>query len=390
MGGQTLPTVGCRMSPQTLQMRTGEFRIPMRVRFKHASAERDIACNPVVCITDAEGHSGYGEACPRSYVTGEDLDSVAAFYKKYGAQLMGQVTSLATLESWIGQNRLLIDENPSAFGAVETALLDLFARQQNQSLEQVLGLPVLPNKIGYTAVMGGGGLAAARLLGFTYRLAGFNTFKMKLTGQLALDIARLNVLPASASIRLDANNLWQTPAECIDACRGYERSFMALEEPLRAFDFDAMSEVAVALGCRVILDESCFTQSHLQALAHLPADRFIANIRVSKCGGILRSIELARACQEVGMDVILGAHVAESSLLTRAAMTVGQASDKPVLAREGAYGTLLLKRDLSIRSLRFGRGGWLDPASYQLTELAGNGLEVEPRRINWHNSQTIG
>ncbi|MGI9508429.1 MAG: hypothetical protein ACR2QJ_03655, partial [Geminicoccaceae bacterium] len=50
--------------------------IPMKISAEHALAERNVARNVLVAAHDSEGRTGWGECCPRSYVTGETLESV--------------------------------------------------------------------------------------------------------------------------------------------------------------------------------------------------------------------------------------------------------------------------------------------------------------------------
>ena len=81
------------------------------------------------------------------------------------------------------------------------------------------------------------------------------------------------------------------------------------------------------------------------------------------------------------MDVILGAHVGETSLLTRAALTVGQALKKPAIAREGAFGKILVTKDISDPSLRFGARGIVDAKRWNFADRPGLGLSVDPKEI---------
>ena len=43
------------------------------VAVKHALAEHRVARNVLVAAHDGEGHIGWGESCPRTYVTGENV-----------------------------------------------------------------------------------------------------------------------------------------------------------------------------------------------------------------------------------------------------------------------------------------------------------------------------
>lgn len=367
-----------------VSVRYGCFLSPMRFRFKHASADRNDAQNIIVCITNKEGVAGFGEGCPRSYVTGETTQSAINFLAKYTEEIATASKDLSGLKSWVEANEELIDENPAAFCAIEMALLDYIARRDQLSVEALLKLSKLDQTISYTAVVGDSSIAKTYLTSMAYMLYGFSDFKVKLSGNIQHDKKRLALLPQRTNIRFDANNLWQRGESCIDFCQNLERKFWAIEEPVKPFDFDSMNLIANTLHTKIILDESLYLKQHLHHLPGTP-EKFIANIRISKCGGILRSIELAKQSQERGLGLILGAHVGETSLLTRAALVVGQSCNKAPIAREGAYGSLLLKKDISEPSLRFRRRGEFKPSTYKFPENSGLALSIDPLSINWFN-----
>lgn len=75
------------------------------------------------------------------------------------------------------------------------------------------------------------------------------------------------------------------------------------------------------------------------------------------------------------MGLIVGAHVGETSVLTRAALTVARAARDILVAQEGAFGTHLLLRDVVNPPVMFGPGGMLDAAALTLRR-AGFGLPV--------------
>jgi hypothetical protein len=77
-------------------------------------------------------------------------------------------------------------------------------------------------------------------------------------------------------------------------------------------------------------------------------------------GGLLRSLAVAQRAKEVGIPIIIGAQVGETSILTRVALTVANRYRDILLAQEGAFGTLLLERDLCEPPLMFGAAGRLD------------------------------
>jgi L-alanine-DL-glutamate epimerase-like enolase superfamily enzyme len=183
-------------------------------------------------------------------------------------------------------------------------------------------------------------------------------------------------------LRADANNVWSDPSSCITALSALGNPFWAVEEPLARGDVHGMRRVANSLRVPVILDESLLSVQQLDAFSS-DATNWIANIRVSKAGGILRAIDLAREAHTRGLGIIVGAHVGESSLLTRAALCVAQSVRPHVLAQEGAYGHLLLAHDLTTPSLCFGAGGQLDLNRGGIQRRSGMGLTLNAPRITW-------
>ncbi|NKB54345.1 MAG: hypothetical protein GKR97_19400 [Rhizobiaceae bacterium] len=365
-----------------VSLRLGRFNSPMWFSFKHASAQISETQNIIVALHDGEGCVGYGEGCPRKYVTGETAASAFEFLQKYGGAAAEAAKSLEELQNWSETHRDLIDDNTSAFCALELAVIDLLGKRQNVAVEALLGYPSPKSPAKYTAVMGDSSPLKMLAMSLAYRAYGFEDFKVKLGGDLQRENRRLATLPKSATVRFDANNLWDDADSCVSYCRQLQRDYWAIEEPVNAFDAEAMSNIAQALDTRIILDESCICENHMAPYVK-NAKQFVANIRVSKCGGILRSIRLANYCLAHGIDVILGAHVGETSLLTRAGLAVSQGMHKPPLAREGAYGRLLLKQDICEHSIRFGRGGILHPERYDFGHNSGLGVTVKPDCIEW-------
>ena len=132
-------------------------------------------------------------------------------------------------------------------------------------------------------------------------------------------------------------------------------------------------------GFPIILDESILRTQQLAAIAGDP-ERWILNVRVSKMGGILRSLALVNDERDAGIRIILGAQVGETSVLTRAGLLVARAAGSHLVAQEGAFGTHLLTADVATPSLMFDQAGILNADAYGLALKAGWGLTFRPPR----------
>jgi L-alanine-DL-glutamate epimerase-like enolase superfamily enzyme len=369
----------------SLELRWGRFEARLRFRFKHASFDRG-AAESIIVEAKQDGVCGYGEGCPRSYVTGETQETALAFLAAHAGPFAAAVGDVESLQAWIQAHKADIDRSPAAFAALELAALDCFGRRDGQPIEALLGVQAGGGPFVYSAVMGDAGSKASAALAGLYRAWGMHDLKLKLSGRMERDRARIRAARRMAGprarLRADANNAWSAAADCITALCALGDPFWAIEEPLAPGDITGMREVAAALDARIILDESLLRREDLDALAD-DALTWIANIRVSKAGGLLRTLALVRAAQARGLGVILGAHVGETSLLTRAALAAACVAGSGLIAQEGAYGDLLLASDLTSPSLRFGYGGRLDLRRSRLLRRPGLGLKVDPARVQW-------
>ncbi|MBK7419619.1 MAG: hypothetical protein IPO99_09680 [Nitrospira sp.] len=104
------------------------LEIPFRQVFTHASATRSKTEAVLVRAESARGLVGMGEGCPRQYVTGETVASAQEFFRSHRAEWM-TCSSMDDLQTWGTAHADLIDRNPAAWCAVETACLDLLGKE---------------------------------------------------------------------------------------------------------------------------------------------------------------------------------------------------------------------------------------------------------------------
>ena len=365
--------------------RLRELRIPFKTAFKHASASRAATSSVWVEALAAGNIVGHGEACPRPYVTQETIESARAFVSTHGESICDRVHDLESLRRWMDEHLEDIDANPAAWCSVELACLDAFGRRAGQTIEAVLGLPPLSGTFAYTAVAGDDEPTAFHALVHRYERLGFLDFKVKLSGDLDRDRQKLAVfaplLERGVRVRADANNIWDSAAEAADALSRLGFSWFALEEPIRANQYEELRGLARDAGCPVVLDESLARRQQFEYLSE-PPGQWLVNVRVSKMGGLLRSLDVVAEARRRGIGVIVGAQVGETSLLTRAGLTVAHAAADGLVAQEGAFGTHLLETDVCDPPLMFGARGLIEVASVGwlaapgLSGIAGPGESV--------------
>ena len=343
------------------------LRLPLKTSFKQASSIRNHGES--VWVSATRGNmTGLGEGCPRDYVTGENIESCLKWADSKKTMLEKECVDFLALIKYQESNEKEIDQNPAAWCGIETALLDLFAKEQQISAEQLLGLNPPMALYQYSAILGDSKRSQFEQLLAQYLKWGFADFKIKLNGDLQLDKQKLEVLQdyfkkektENFQIRLDANNLWSgNTSAAINHLSQLSIPFLGIEEPVEPKNPLALQKISTALNTSVILDESLCSLSDLKSYDGLQG-AFIANIKVSRIGGVLRGLKMVTALKKRNWRIIIGAHVGETSIMTRAGMCLAQAANENLIAHEGGFGLILLENEPVTPSLMFGAKGQLD------------------------------
>ena len=332
------------------------LEIPFKVSFKHNSASRKVTSTIWVEISRGE-FVGIGEGCPRLYVTGESEESCVAFISDRKESLL-KVENYQSLLVWLQSNISGIENNPAAWCAIELAFLDLFAQETNQSINELIGEMYIPHTLEYSAVLGDSAPGVWEKLCDWHLENEMSNFKLKLNGDVRLDSERITYIRnknSQAEIRVDANNMWNNQTEAVSYLNQLPKEINGVEEPLTCPNWDGINSLSAELAYPIILDEHVFRLSDLKEVKY--PENTIVNLRVSKCGGLINSIEMGKRAIELGMRVIVGAQVGETSALTKAGFLLSSALSHEIIAHEGGYGMLLLESDPFREYYQLGKKG---------------------------------
>jgi L-alanine-DL-glutamate epimerase-like enolase superfamily enzyme len=226
-------------------LRFHTLHIPFRQRFRHASAERNATSSLWIEAIGEDSQVGVGESCPRSYVTGETLDTARTFFADSHAEVIAEIRDAATLRAWIAVNARRIDRHPAAWCAFELALIDLFARQAGQTAEDWLGLPDTAGTFQYSAVLGDSDPNTFAATFARYRDIGMTDFKLKLTGDLGRDREKLAALEGCRDSGCPTASRCQQPVQDATTAHGY---LIGLDAP--AFAIEELLATGCARTCR--------------------------------------------------------------------------------------------------------------------------------------------
>lgn len=350
-------------------------QLPLRREIKHASATRRESANLLIRCRLSDGTEGWGEGVPRSYVTGETPEG--ALQQLAATPLLRQLhRDCATWPDVIqlcGDFQPCIDESDPRGNranalrcAVELSILDAFGRSFGQPVSEVVqhyapARTVLApqDRVRYSTTITAEAPAQERLSALKMRLYGFRQCKVKVGVAGADDAKRLRRIRfwigRRMDLRLDANEAWRVdelPGK-IEPLLRYRIS--CLEQPVPHGQLAALAAVRPRLAVPIMLDESLTSMNDAQRAIELKAcDLF--NIRLSKCGGFLASLQLAALAHASGLGYQLGCHPGETGILS-AAGRHWATSVRGIRYLEGSYDRHLLQELVTHEDLTFGYGG---------------------------------
>lgn len=354
------------------QIRVHALTIPFKMEFTHSKAKRQASDSLVVEIA-ADGLSGFGEAVAREYVTGTSASvgsgiaaTVAAVAEKlWAAAALPAASGLDSLNLSELSERLRAPDWKAAelplLCAVEGAVLDLMCRQREVDIYTLLGHEPQREQLQYGGTLPMLPPNAAEKMLHAYAQAGTGNLRVKLSrdteyNRAVLQMAR-RILGDDYDVRVDANAAWSVKETVEQLSLIKDFGIKLVEEPLGK-DWDGMRRLAEAPesdGICYVADESAVTFQDLDQIAADGSFGMI-NIRLSKHGGLLRSLKMAERAEMEGIKYQLGCHVGETGILSGLGRVAASLMRNPVYT-DGSYDRHLLAENIITEDYTFGYGG---------------------------------
>jgi len=267
---------------------------------------------PVVLVTLSDGtHSGRGEASGVYYL-GDDVPAMTAAIES----VRGVVEAGVARE----QLQALLPAG-GARNALDCALWELEARRSGVPVWELAGLSE-PRPLRTTFTLGADDPEVMAAGAHHYAQA--RALKLKLTGDLDVDIARVQAVRAARPecwIGVDANQGFAIGDLDALVAALVAADVKLLEQPL------ARGREADLTGYQcpipIAADESALTLADVDGLV----GRFdVVNIKLDKCGGLTEGLAIAKRARELGLGVMVG-NMVGSSLAMAPSFIVGQLCD---------------------------------------------------------------
>jgi L-Ala-D/L-Glu epimerase len=265
----------------------------------------------VVATLDDGVHQGRGEASGVYYLNDAAHAMIATLEAERPA-----------IEAGIARTELQGLLPPGgARNALDCALWELEARRCATPVWKLAGVPV-PRALVTTFTLGADSPEAMAAGARKYAQA--RSLKLKLTGELDLDTARVQAVRAARPdcwMGVDANQAYEIDAlDClIGALTAAHVSL--LEQPIkRGRESDLAGYVSTI---PIAADESALCLKDLPSLV----GRFqVVNIKLDKCGGLTEGLAMAHEARRLGLGVMVG-NMVGSSLAMAPAFVLGQLCD---------------------------------------------------------------
>jgi L-Ala-D/L-Glu epimerase len=262
----------------------------------------------VVFEIEEEGATGRGEAAPTGYY-GQDAEGVAAALK------VVEVGDPWDIEGTLVHNDEL---PPTALMALDNALHDLTARRLGVPVYRLLGLGRPEPVSAYTL-----GIADRETtVADAKRLGAHPILKVKVGGWEDIETLRAVRESSEAELWVDANEAF-SPEEAVEVVGALREIGVAMIEqpvPASAGPEALRGATEAAFPVPVIADESSITARDVPGLAGCVSG---VNVKLAKCGGIRRALQMIHTARAHGMLVMLGCMVETSLGISAAAQISG-------------------------------------------------------------------
>lgn len=287
----------------------------------------------VILELEADGFVGRGEAAPTGYY-GESAEVAQRLLDS------AKVDDPWDIEGTLTANA---DLPPSAHAALDNALYDLAAKRLGIPVYRMLGLARPEPVTAYTL-----GIADRETtLEAAREYSELPIFKMKVGSMESLETVRAVAEVSEAEIWVDANEAFSAD-DAPEVVRELKEIGVAMiEQPTPASDGpDALRRwTEEAHPIPVISDESSIVARDVPGLSGCVGG---VNVKLAKCGGIRRALELVHTARAHGMMVMLGCMVETSLGISAAVQLSGLVDfvdlDGPLLLADDPFGGLQFEK----------------------------------------------
>ena len=274
------------------QIDTKTVKIPLKTPFVTALRRVEAVVFVRVCITFDDGSTAFGEAPATKAITGEDLGDI-----------IHSIESIKNLLINLNAVEALSVLHKQKIGSSAKAALDMALFFE---IKQLVYNDKSPIKTDITISLN----AAPQMLEDAQKAFwnGYDILKVKLGSDIkhAIEATFLisQALP-EAVLLIDANQAWsvEKSLEYLNAVEGLDIAL--IEQPVLAEDLEGLKRITDATTIPILADEAAFTLEDVKIIYENQVADMI-NIKLMKCGGVSKAIEILEYAKEKKIPCMLG------------------------------------------------------------------------------------
>ena len=306
------------------------FDLKLKHTFTISRESHDVQPTLIIKL-EKDGHVGLGECTTNPFynMTVERLGNVLSAQK----EVIESIVWDHPFEFYDSMVEILPEESFLRC-ALDMAAWDLYAKIQGQPLYKVWGLewkdiPLTNYTIGLDSIE----VMETKLIEKPWPL-----YKIKLgTDQDELIIKALRK-HTDAIFRVDANCAWTFDQTIALSKSLKDLGVEFIEQPVRAYDFEAAHQIYLSASLPIIADESCQIE---EDVIKCHGNFHGINIKLVKCGGLTPALRMIKEAKALGMRVMVGCMTESSVGISAIAHLL------PLLDYVDMDGALLLKEDIA-------------------------------------------
>jgi len=285
---------------------------PFYLQFKHPFGVSSNTRKETVSVfvkLDAEGVTGYGEACLPAYL-GETVADTSAFFEKMKSLLKGLDLSLS--QDLIVNTDRVSDRHHAGKAALDMAMQDLAGKLAAKPYYEMAGIAKSEPAVTSFTI---GISEPAQLERKIAEAADFRILKIKAGTPDDQALIILVLKFTDKPLYVDVNQGWRDRQKALNMLNWLnDQNVVLVEQPMPREMAEEMSWLTARSPIPTIADESIRSFSELERIGS--AFHGI-NVKLMKCGGLSEALKMIAFCRKNGLKVMLGC-MAESSCATSA------------------------------------------------------------------------
>jgi L-alanine-DL-glutamate epimerase-like enolase superfamily enzyme len=359
-----------------------QVKLPFSFDFSHSLRKRSYVNNIIVeIIAQQDEIIGYGEGAPRSYVTGESIESTVKsihhFIKHDTFPL--KLKDISQIWNFVDDITRGRDHN-AAICALETALLDALGKSQDRHIIDYFSKDFITGNVYYGAPIPLDNNEKIMEICRLIKKMKINALRLKLgknieQNKTILETVR-SVFGEDYDLRIDINCAWDRKLAFMHIPLIQKYNVKAIEQPMMPEDPDIadFADLMQNIGVILMADESACSFNDVEKIVREGYYKMI-NVRLSKCGGFKNSFRIIDYLRSNGIPFQVGCQLGESGILSAAGRVLCLLC-RDAVYYDGSYDKFLLKENVTFENVSFGEAGKAGPLN-----SPGLGVTVSPQRL---------